>query len=422
MKLLFFGDMAPTGFGSVTTDLGRMLIERGIDVRFLSQNDFGTLPEPFASRTLDVRTFGVVEPDMTDIHGGITPPDPDWISAVISGGPNTLARADGTQWGVWKPDALLLLGDFYGVRLIAQPLLGVFAEIPTFHYVPIEGHDLPPLWKEIWRVIRPIAMSRFGQDEIEKITGERPPLVYHGVDTDTFRPISPSNVLVIGDKIVLSSKERCKALFGFNPRARVLLRCDRNMPRKAYPALLRALEPVMAERPDVVLALKTQLWDQGGFLSDSISKLPTEVANRVRTFQGDLPRKALCALYNAADVYVSNSAEGFGLTLAEAEACGVPTVGVDYSAVPEVIGPAGTVVPVGTTWDNGYAHYWALPDPAAFGQAVAYLLDHPARAREMGAAGPRHIAANFTWAKAADALIGVLNDRVGAHTAAMVAA
>jgi glycosyltransferase involved in cell wall biosynthesis len=76
---------------------------------------------------------------------------------------------------------------------------------------------------------------------------------------------------------------------------------------------------------------------------------------------GFVPRSVLVALYNAADLYVSVSAEGFGLTIAEAEACGVATVALDYSAVPEVVGPCGTLVPVDRIYDNEYAHHWALP-------------------------------------------------------------
>ncbi len=329
-------------------------------------------------------------------------------AAVIEGRGEGLSLANGESWGDWKPDAVLLLGDFYGVRLIVQPHLLVFGEVPTFHYCPVEGHSLPPLWNEIWRVIQPIAMSKFGQAEIAKVIGRVPPMMYHGVDTDEFRPISTTDpVLANEGKIVLSSKERCKVFFGVHPKARMVLRTDRNMPRKGYPALLRAMEPVMAEREDVVLVLHCQTTDQGGFLHDSISKMSPHVRTRVMTPDwGPLPRCGLRALYNAADLYVSTSAEGFGLTIAEALACGVPAVGLDYSAVPEVIGPAGKVVPVGRLLDNEYGHHWALPDEDAFGRTVAYLLDHPARARELGALGIKHVTQTFRWDDAADVVIG----------------
>ena len=54
MRVLFVGDAAQTGFGSVTMDLGRALLALGLDVRFISQNDTGSnLAEPFRSRTVD---------------------------------------------------------------------------------------------------------------------------------------------------------------------------------------------------------------------------------------------------------------------------------------------------------------------------------------------------------------------------------
>ena len=38
-RVLFLGDLAGTGFGTVTRDLGRELLARGLDVRFMSLNE-----------------------------------------------------------------------------------------------------------------------------------------------------------------------------------------------------------------------------------------------------------------------------------------------------------------------------------------------------------------------------------------------
>lgn len=421
MKVLFFGDLAATGFGTVTRDLGLALIERGVDIRFVSQNEFEGLPDELASRALDLLSFFHVQPgDDPEGQGGVdmSQPVPDYIPRLVTGNDvANLTFATGEKWGEWKPDACILLGDFYGVRLLAAKAgLATFAGVPSFHYVPIEGDDLPPIWEHLWQVIRPVAMSAFGQREIAKVIGYEPPLAYHGVDTDTFRPVTMDNPITLkGDpNIVLASKARCKAFFFANPKVRVVLRCDRNMPRKNYPSLLRAMAPVMESRPDVVLALHCRSWDQGGDLHDSISKLPADVASRVLVPDlGSMPRQALAALYNSADLYVSTSAEGFGLTIAEALASGVPAVGIDYSAVPEVIGEAGTVVPVGQIRDNEYGHNWAVPDERAFGEAVAYLLDHPNKRRTVGAIGPRHVAERFTWGAAADVFIDTIGAALG---------
>jgi alpha-1,3-rhamnosyl/mannosyltransferase len=117
-------------------------------------------------------------------------------------------------------------------------------------------------------------------------------------------------------------------------------------------------------------------------------------------------------LYNAADVYVSTSAEGFGLTVAEAIACGTPAVGLDYSAVPEVIGPAGLLAPIAGLVDNSYDHFWAIPDERKFGPLVASLLDDEVLRKRLGKAGPTHVRANFTWPKAAEAFSAAIAERL----------
>ncbi len=78
-RILFFGDLAATGFGTVTQDLGRALIAKGIDVRFVSMNDTTGLGEPFASRTVDqtsmeqqLRQISGKEVDTTAVEAMIT--------------------------------------------------------------------------------------------------------------------------------------------------------------------------------------------------------------------------------------------------------------------------------------------------------------------------------------------------------------
>lgn len=406
-RILFIGDLAATGFGTVTTDLGRALLAMGADVRFVSQNEMGTLPEPFASRAVDLALLVMSQTEFG--ADGMQ----DFLPDLIAGSAPLVTLHNGDEWGEWKPDAVLLLGDFAAARLFSRPYMTSFASVPTFHYVPIEGTDLPPSWAALWKTLRPVAMSKFGQVEIAKVTGELPPIAYHGVDTEVFHPVSPTNPIhvPVGDDktVTLQSKDACKSFFGMDPRRTVIFRADRHMPRKGYNSLLRAVAPVLETRPNVSLAIHCMGYDEGGNLFDSISKLPELVRGQISvTNLRGVPREALVAMYNAADLYVSTSAEGFGLTIAEALACGVPCVGLDYSAVPEVIGPAGLVVPVAGLYDNEYDHYWAVPDEAKFGEAVAYLVDHPARRRSLGQQGPRYVTDTFRWDHAASVFLEVM--------------
>lgn len=405
MRLIWFGDMAATGFGSVTTDIGRELLNLGVDVRFVSQNDLGTIPpEPFGSRTLDLATFAS-EMGRTGMHvAGIN----DAVGDIIDG--KTKAHlATGDEWGDWKPDVAVLLGDFVAARLLISTYTEAFKRIPTYHYVPIEGTDLPPLWGDLWRIVKPIAMSVFGQDQIEKVTGVRPPLAYHGVDPDGFHPATPATPVIVpksasedAPELRLASRDACRRFFGGDPSHTWVLRTDRNMPRKRYGSLFRAMVPVLEAHEDVRLIIHANIFDQGGYMPDSVSKMPAHLRSRVIFTQlGPVPRPVLNALYCASDLYATTSAEGFGLCIAESLMCGVPAVGMDYSAVPEVIGPAGVVVPIDREYDNEYDHRWAWPDEAKFAEAVDWMVSHPKRRREIGALGPAHVRDNFSWATAA---------------------
>jgi glycosyltransferase involved in cell wall biosynthesis len=336
---------------------------------------------------------------------------------------NGEAWADG-----WKPQAAILLGDFLAAKMVVMAddaTIAAFRSVPTFHYVPIEGVDLPPSWGQLWRIVHPVAMTNFGADQIAGIMPdlERPPFVYHGVDGSQFHPVSADRPIYLEDGRKLRSKEACRKVFGADPAMRWVLRTDRHMPRKRYNSYLRSMLPVMAERPDVLLVIHCRAWDQGGNLDDTLSKYPEWFRRRViltrfHERNGGATRNVLTALYNAADVYASNSAEGFGLTIAEAIACGTPAVGVNYSAVPEVIGPAGVVVNEGGLVDNEYDHFWWAADEQAFGAAVGSLLDDEVARRRYAKAGPAHVEGMFSWKGAALQFAGLIESAVAKEAAA----
>ena len=76
--------------------------------------------------------------------------------------------------------------------------------------------------------------------------------------------------------------------------------------------------------------------------------------------------------------------EPFGLAPIESMACGTPVLAVAEGGFKE------TVVDDVTGW--------LLPrSPEAFAKKLLYLIHHPAKARQMGLAGRRHVIKNFTW-------------------------
>lgn len=412
MRLLLIADMAMTGFGRVGRELAHGLTERGWDIRVIGINWRGVGAE--------VEAAGRRGPEemRAALEDAIADPLTEHIVPAAQAGDGmgytlTAPAVKGQVWTGWRPERILLVADPRAAldRLTADE--GACVAVPTWNYVPIEGTALPPLWRAIWRVVEPVAMTEFGRREIEAILDRPVACIPHGVSTPFFPVAADRPGSWRGEPV--TSKAAAKAALGWAGRT-VLLRTDRFVPRKNYAALLRSMTPVLAAHPDALLVLHCAVYDEGGILDELISKMPGAVETGVGrwehpqvaltrahdTFRG-LSDADLNTLYNAADIYVSPTmAEGFGLCLVEALAANVPVVTTDYAAGPEVCGPGAVAVPVAAYLTNQYAHDWALIDEPAFTAAVEHLVSHPAARAELSAAGRRHVA-RYTWGAAADA-------------------
>lgn len=418
MRLLVFGHWSDTGFGTVTRELCTRLVKRGVDLRIVAVNHRGEpLDHELAPRIWKADMYG-------HSHGG------NWSAAAI----------DGTFWDQWepshrnwKPDAVLVIADVSGLmshigdnRMIPT----AWTSVPVFHYCPIEGDRLPVSWKATWQSIRPVAMSLYGASQIADLLGRSVPMIYHGVDTTRFRPITASEPLEFNGK-VLRSKEDCKRLFGLDPQRLAVLRTDRNVVRKFYDRMMAAAPELLTTVPDVDIVLHCNTYEQMDAqpLVEEIWRVPLKQRSRIKTtnqhntFRG-LPVDGLVALYNAADVYWSTTGgEGFGLTLAEAAACGVPIVTNSWAAEAEVVGPGGVLIPPlrdshgeVVRYHSIYGMDWALPDAKAAVPVLADLLTRPSRRRALGAAGRAHVTATFNWDQAAADFVRLFED---AHAAAV---
>jgi glycosyltransferase involved in cell wall biosynthesis len=118
------------------------------------------------------------------------------------------------------------------------------------------------------------------------------------------------------------------------------------------------------------------------------------VGDAVR-FLGFVEDAELPALYNAVDLYVGASrrvellAEGFGIALVEASACGVAVVGGRSGGVPDAVRDGETGILVD-------------PDePAAVAAGIVALLGDEAARRRMGAAGRRAVETFYNWDRVA---------------------
>jgi phosphatidylinositol alpha-1,6-mannosyltransferase len=109
----------------------------------------------------------------------------------------------------------------------------------------------------------------------------------------------------------------------------------------------------------------------------------------------------LPALYNLAEIYLGLTrateldVEGFGISLVEASACGLPVVAARTGGIPDAVREGETGVLVNPE------------DPRMIADAVAGLLDNRELARDLGMGGRRAVESYYNWKRVTSELIGI---------------
>ena len=210
-----------------------------------------------------------------------------------------------------------------------------------------------------------------GELDVEP-TPEQIRVVPLGADHEFFRPgVDPAAV---------------RRRYGLE-EGRWLLSVARLTRHKGIDTALQAMNALCREYPDLRYAVVGTGEDRGA-LEEMARELG--LADRVRFLAG-VPDRDLPALYNMAEIYLGVSrlmeqrVEGFGISLAEASACGVPVVAGRSGGIPEGVrdGETGLLV--------------EAEDPEAVAAALRRLLADPALGRSLGEGGRRAVEERYNW-------------------------
>ncbi|GEM_PF-6828863 len=134
-------------------------------------------------------------------------------------------------------------------------------------------------------------------------------------------------------------RERLLAGHGVDAKAKVLFHLSSGERRKNFPMLLAAIKLLVRDIPELVLLKAGKDLHPRDRLAAEALVAELGLTKQVR-FIGSVDDVRLAELYRACDCFAYPSlAEGFGLPVLEAQACGAPVVTSNVTSLPEISGP-----------------------------------------------------------------------------------
>jgi len=228
-------------------------------------------------------------------------------------------------------------------------------ETKWIQYAPQDGDPPMPQWEHIYRMAdNVVAMSKYGQFVFKQWFGLNTPYIYHGVDTDTFKPLN-NRPKELGDKFIVGN-------------------LNRNQPRKQPVRTMMAFAKFAKDKNDVALHMQMDWNDEFGWPLEYFVQQYGLQNKMIQPAPVGIGRKQVANIYNMWDLNLNaTGGEGFGLTHIEGFGCGVPSLGCDYTTSRELImegepNPRGALLKV-------LDLHWQMMDVAAVRRSLVDVDD-----------------------------------------------
>lgn len=254
-------------------------------------------------------------------------------------------------------DVLITLMDFWKLAPVTHALRG----IQTLAWLPV---DCSPLGRPDADTLaasgaRPVAMSRFGQAQLEAAGF---PALYapHGVDLSVFNPAT--------DRVELRRELGVDEFFLIG-----ICAANNDSLRKGWPEQFEAFRQFALgtdhspAHPDARLMVHSLHRSQSGFALDQLAHdlgigHLVFFSDQYAQLAGLMDDKIMADWYRCLDVLSAGSyAEGFGLPLIEAQACGTPVISTDGSAMVENSAGMSWGVEADRFWNPVHRAWWDRP-------------------------------------------------------------
>jgi len=262
-----------------------------------------------------------------------------------------------------QPDLVITLGDVW----VLDPNL--LRQMPVAHWMPSDCRPMSSADKAVVDAggSQLIAMSRFGIARYRQ-AGFDPVYVPHGIRTGIFKP--PADRSAIRAELGLKDDS---FVIGVNA-------ANNDAIRKAAPEMMLAFAKFHADHPDAVLALHTGVHQDGGQNLEVIAENlgitdRIRVVDQYRFHAGMITPAELADWYGALDVLAGCTyAEGFGLPIIEAQACGIPVITTNASSMTE-LNPYGIGIDGEPFWNGVHQAWWIRPSVSRMTDAFSRAYD-----------------------------------------------
>jgi len=296
----------------------------------------------------------------------------------------------------FKLDIIIGFMDAFGIEYLND------AKVPVVGWIPIDG-PFTAKWKHYVRnFYKVLAYSRFGYNELKKwFPASKVGYIPHAV-SDAFRPLDKDEI-----------REEFEELYGVPKDSFLVVNVGANVgPRKELPQMMLTFKRFVERgHGDAHLFMHTNAYatfPRGYDLLEWRRMLKMEKHihfPRYDPIVSPVSNELLARVHNAADVYWQNSvAEGFGLPIAEAMACGTPVMAPLNSAQVELVEGHGW--PIENVPEDVYVQIpvyvpqlptYPVPNQRSALEKLEEAYDNPDQRKQYGEAAHRYIEENHRW-------------------------
>ncbi len=268
----------------------------------------------------------------------------------------------------WQADAVIILADAW----VGADYTRQLANLNVANWIPIDAYPLSKR-DETYLLMSgatPIAMSRFGERMLRDAKFE-PLYLPHAIDTAVFRPADPE------------ARRSWRAELGADDDTIIvgMNAANRDLWRKGFFEQFTAFAWFLERHPNSLLYVHSVTHHPQGLDLPDLARA-VGIAERVLfpdqdvVVSGEVTSEMLVRnFYDLIDIYSGCAlAEGFGIPIVEAQACGLPVAVTDASAMSELAGPYAVRVPGEPMWVVGHRGCWTKPKISAIESAYAEPL------------------------------------------------